>query len=116
MDNQDMRDFVTDALRYWERRRVTYNVVLLVIVAGIFAMDATAFGRVASLDLFLQLYLLAVLANVAYCTAYLVDLTVQWSHLRARWLRLRWVLFLIGTVFAATLAQFIARGMLGHAT
>lgn len=110
----DMRDFVTDAIGYWERRRLVYNIVLLAVVAAVFGVNAAAFGRIVSIDLFLQLYLLAVMANAAYCAAYPLDLTVQWSHLRPCWLRLRRVLFLIGTAFAATLAQFIARGLLGQ--
>jgi len=114
MDHQDMRDFIGDAIRYWERHRIVYNLVLLVVVAAIFGANAATFGRVASLDLFLQLFLLAVMANVAYCAAYPVDLTVQWSTLRPAWLRLRWVLFLIGLAFATTIAQFIARGLLNE--
>ena len=114
MDHQDMRTFIGDAIGYWERHRIIYNLVLLVVVTAIFAANAAAFGRIVSLDLFLQLFLLAVLANVAYCAAYPVDLTVQWSTLRASWLRLRWVLFLIGLGFASTLAQFIARGLLSE--
>src|SRR5690242_16711099 len=107
-----MPDRIGDAIRYWERHRIVYNLVLLVVVAAIFAINAAAFGRVASIDLFLQLFLLAVMANVAFCAAYPVDLTVQWSSLRPTWLRVRWVLFLIGTAFATTVAQFIARGLL----
>ncbi|MGN2249767.1 hypothetical protein ACFWZ1_06760 [Frateuria sp. GZRe14] len=114
MEHQDMHEVIGDAIRYWERHRIVYNLVLLVVVATIFVANAAAFGRVVSLDLFLQLFLLAVMANVAYCAAYPVDLTAQWSTLRAPWLRMRWVLFLIGLAFATTLAQFIARGLLGE--
>lgn len=113
MEYPDLRGCMTSAIRYWERQRIGYNVVLLVVVVAVFAADAVAFGQVVSADLFLQLFLLGVLANVAFCTAYPVDLAVQWSDLRAPWLRLRWGLFLVGTSFAATLAQFIARGLLG---
>lgn len=114
MDHQDMREVIGDAIRYWERHRILYNLVLLVVVATIFGANAAAFGRVVSLDLFLQLFLLAVMANVAYCAAYPVDLTAQWSTLRPSWLRARWVLFLIGLAFATTIAQFIARGLLAE--
>jgi len=114
MDPLDTRNLVGDAIRYWERHRIVYNLVLLVVVAAIFGANAAAFGRIASFDLFLQLFLLAGLANVAYCAAYPVDFTVQWSSLRPSWLRVRWVLFLIGLAFATTLAQFIARGLLGE--
>lgn len=114
MNCPDMRDVIGDAIRYWERHRIVYNLVLLVVVAAIFGANANAFDRVVSLDLFLQLFLLAVMANVAYCAAYPVDFTVQWSTLRTPWLRVRWIVFAIGLGFAATLAQFIARGLLGE--
>lgn len=114
MEPWEMRTVIGDAIRYWERRRIVYNLVLLVVVVAVFAANAAAFGRIVSLDLFLQLFLLAVMANVAYCAAYPVDVTVQWSTLRPRWLRVRWILFLIGLAFAMTLAQFIARGLLGE--
>ena len=114
MDHQDMPDLLGDAIRYWERHRIVYNLVLLVVVAAIFGANAVDFGRIVSLDLFLQLFLLAVMASVAYCAAYPVDLTAQWATLRPAWLRVRWILFLIGLAFATTLAQFIARGLLGE--
>src|SRR5690348_12813025 len=114
MEYQDMRGFIGDAIRYWERHRIVYNLVLLAVVVAIFGANAAAFGRIVSLDLFLQLFLLAVMANVAYCAAYPVDLTAQWSTLRPSWLRVRWVLFLIGLAFATTIAQFIARGLLSE--
>jgi len=114
MDHPDTHHVVGDALRYWERHRIVYNLVLLVVVAAIFGANAAAFGRIVSLDLFLQLFLLAVLANVAYCAAYPVDFTVQWSTLRPSWLRMRWIVFLIGLAFATTIAQFIARGLLAE--
>jgi hypothetical protein len=114
MDYPDARDVIGDAIRYWERHRIVYNLVLLVVVAAIFGANAAAFGKIVSLDLFLQLFLLAVLENVAYCAAYPVDFTVQWSTLRPSWLRMRWILFLIGLAFATTIAQFIARGLLAE--
>jgi hypothetical protein len=56
----------------------------------------------------LILFLLAVLANVAYCAAYPVDVFVQASGFRERWLKYRWVLFFIGVAFAAVVTRFWA--------
>jgi hypothetical protein len=59
------------------------------------------------------LVMLAVLANVAYCAAYPVDVFVQMSGLRETWRSSRWVLFLIGMIFAGILTRWIALGTLG---
>jgi hypothetical protein len=58
------------------------------------------------------LFVLAVLANIAYCAAHVVDVVAQMSAFRDRWLHLRWILLLIGTLFAAVLANFVAHGIL----
>ena len=50
-------------------------------------------------------------ANVAYCAAYLVDVFVQASEFPDTWQRSRWVLFAIGTTFAAVITRFVAVGM-----
>ena len=54
-----------------------------------------------------------VLANVAYCTAYPVDLFVQFSGMRTAWMRWRWAVLLTGFAFAAVLAHFMLIGLLG---
>jgi hypothetical protein len=52
-----------------------------------------------------------VLANVAYCAAYVPDVFAQMSSLRDSWLRYRWVLFVVGLAFAAVLAHFWSLGL-----
>jgi hypothetical protein len=59
----------------------------------------------------LLLFLLAVLANVAYCAAYLPDVFAQMSSVRNSWLRYRWVLFVVGLAFAAILTHFWSLAM-----
>ncbi|MCK7577083.1 MAG: hypothetical protein MZV65_15460 [Chromatiales bacterium] len=61
----------------------------------------------------LELFLCAVLANVAYTTAYLVDIPVQLSDFRDRWRRWRIGLFVIGTAFAAGLAWLTGLALFG---
>jgi hypothetical protein len=56
-----------------------------------------------------------VLATVAYCTAYVVDVAVQSSAFQTSWKSYRWVLFAIGVVFATIIARFIAARMFSHA-
>ncbi len=102
----------TDALRYWESRRLVYNGVLGLIVVCYFVAGWPASRTTLSLDSVLHLFLLAVMANVFYCAAYLVDGFVQLSSFRQRWSSLRWVLFALGTAFAAVITRFFTIGFL----
>lgn len=47
--------------------------------------------------------------NIAYCAAYAVDVIARLSAFRPQWLRMRWVLLLVGIAFAAILANFFSR-------
>lgn len=111
MDAQTFRDSVTAAIRYWEPRRLIYNFVLAGIVLTYFGLNYTTSRSKISLDFGLLLFLLAVLANVAYCAAYPVDIFVSASGYREQWLKYRWVIFLIGLLFAGTITRFFALGM-----
>ena len=111
MDGSAVREYFTDAIKFWEPRRVIYNSVLAVIVIVYFAVGYPFSKSVISVDFALGLFLLAVAANVAYCAAYLVDVFVQASGFREVWQRSRWILFVIGTTFAAIITRFMAMGM-----
>lgn len=106
-----LRESVTAAIRYWEPRRLVYNGVLAAIVLVYFSLAYPMSRSKISLDLALTLFLLAVLANVAYCAAYVVDIFVSSSGYRDLWHRYRWVVFVIGLLFAATITRFFALGM-----
>ncbi|OLE13144.1 MAG: hypothetical protein AUG89_05855 [Acidobacteria bacterium 13_1_20CM_4_56_7] len=115
MNTITLQDYFTDAIKFWEPRRVVYNLVLAAIVVLYFVASDPVSRTALSLDFALQLFLLAVVANIAYCAAYLVDVFVQASGLRDVWLRIRWVLFAIGTTFAAIIARFVSMGMFHRA-
>jgi hypothetical protein len=97
---------VADALRYWEPRRIVYNALLAVIVLGYFLVGLPASKSFLSLNGIFWIFFLAVLANVCYCAAYVVDIFVQLSPLRTSWMRVRWLLFLVGLAFAAVVTRF----------
>ncbi len=106
-------ELASDALRYREPRRLLYNAVLLAVVCVHFYAawpDSKAFLARDPLFLF---FFLAVLANIAYCAAYAVDLFVQFSGLRTAWGRWRWSVPVMGTAFAAVIAHFFTLGILG---
>ncbi|MEO6968975.1 MAG: hypothetical protein ABI132_11070 [Rhodanobacteraceae bacterium] len=95
-----------DAIRYWEFRRIVYNLALIAVVI----VPATAFWaqirHEVGFELLLGLVVLAVPANVCYCAAYLVDIPMQLSVHAAIWRRWRWMLWLFGVLFGAALAWF----------
>ena len=103
-------DAVTDALRYWEPRRILYNGALAAIVAVYFFWNWPSSRSTVTFDGLLFLFILAILANIAYCVAYLGDVFIQFSAFREVWRRYRWVLFAVGTIFAAIITRFFAIG------
>jgi len=111
MDAPSFRESLTDAIRYWEPLRLLYNATLIVIVLVYFWKGYPASKTELSVDSLLFIFLLAVLANVAYCTAYLVDIFAQSSGFREMWRKNRWILFAIGLLFAGVLTKFWAAAM-----
>jgi hypothetical protein len=108
-----IRERVTDAIRYWEPRRVVYNCVLAAIVLFYFWLKLPASKHVINFDLALLVFVLAVLANVAYCAAYVPDVFAQASGYRDLWQRYRILLFMLGTMFAGVLTRWFALGLFG---
>src|SRR5215207_3987952 len=96
MSDISFREAASNAVRFWERGRIVYNVVLLVIVGGYFVAGLPSSLQQFSFDLALGLFMLAVLANVAYCAAYPVDIFAQFTGFRGAWSRVRWAVFVIG--------------------
>jgi len=105
-----LRDIITDSLRYWEPRRVVYNLVLAAVVLVYFGAAWPHSKATITLDGVLGLFILAVLANVCYCAVYLGDVFVQLSGFGELWHRWRWLLFAIGTTFAGIMTRFFALG------
>ena len=105
-----LRDLVTDALRYWELRRLFYNALLGIIVLGHFIVSWPASRTAVTSDGALGLFLLAVLANVAYSVVYVPDVFIQFSGFRNSRARWRLVLLVVGFGFAAVLTHFVSEG------
>jgi hypothetical protein len=102
--------YAANALRYWEPRRLIYDAVLALVVIGHVAVRWPASRAALTVDNVLGLFILAVLANVAYCAVYIPDLFVQFSGLDEAWRKGRVAVLIIGTAFAATITHFVASG------
>ena len=110
MPIDDVKSYVTNAISYWEIRRIIYNAVLAAIVVGYFVANLPVSMELITPDVIFALFILAVLANIAYCAAYLADIVAQMSAFRDVWLRLRSVLFLIGLAFGSILTRWFTMG------
>jgi hypothetical protein len=96
-----LKEITTDTIKYWERLRIVYNIVLgfIVIVFIVFGMYSDK--ETNYLQAVFSLFIMAVVANVLYTSAYVPDIFVQLSDYQHTWRKYRWILFLIGLVFAA---------------
>jgi len=100
------RESAADAIRFWEPRRLAYNLVLTTVVVVWFATTWPHFRVAITLSSLLLFSVLALLANACYCAAYFVDIPLQRSSLSLAWRRRRWGLWLVGTLFAVVLANY----------
>lgn len=106
---QRLSAYAANALRYWEPRRIAYNLALGSVVIAHLLLAWPGSRQKLSVDSLLGMFVLAVLANVAYCAVYVVDLFVQFSGLDRAWRRGRMVVLIVGTAFAATITHFIVQ-------
>lgn len=108
----DFKQSVADALRYWEPRRVLYNAALTTVAVSWVLLTWPHFRSVQLMGIpagdshpaLFILIILAFLANVCYCAAYVVDIPLQLTF--ANWRRHRWALLLIGTLFALLVENY----------
>lgn len=109
----EIKNYITDSLRYWEPRRIIYNIVLAAITIAYAIPFAKADGHAGFQwpQCLLHLLILAAGANILYCAAYPVDVFIQCSHYRALWLRLRWMMFITGLALASALTWFYVSSM-----
>ena len=100
------RDSFSNAWHYWEPRRLVYNAVLVAVTIFWVVWTWPHFRPAMNFGDLLRLLGLALIANVLYCAAYLVDIPLQLSEFSALWSRRRWGLFVMGTAFAMLLTSY----------
>jgi hypothetical protein len=100
------RHRLSSASRFWEPRRVIYNLVLTAVVAVWVIFTWPHFRPAINLTFLLLLIVLAALANVCYSAAYFVELTIRASVSSVNLNRQRWALWLLGMSFAVVLENY----------
>lgn len=100
------RRSLADAVRFWEPRRLVYNIVLTAVVVAWLVATWPHFRAALTLSSLGIMSVLALLANVCYCAAYLVDIPMQRSSLGDVWRRRRWALWVLGTLFAIVVEHY----------
>ncbi len=100
------REPLGDAVSYWERRRIFFNAILAAIFLGWIVLTWPHFSHASIGQGLLFLVFYAVMANLFYSMAYLVDIPLQHSPLRTAWRRWRIGLWLIGTAVAILFTNY----------
>jgi hypothetical protein len=101
-----MRATLGEAARYWEPRRIAYNLALAALCGVWVVRTWPAFRPAVVLPHLPELLVLALLANLCYSTAYLVEISFHDSSTRHTWHRRRWALWLTGTLLALLIAWY----------
>jgi len=94
------------ASRFWERQRLGYNAVLLLIVVLWVGFTWPHFRPAMNLVALGKMTVLAVLANLCYCAGYAMEGFIQPIVEQAYWRRLRWVVWVVGMLLAVLLANY----------
>lgn len=89
-----------DAARFWEPRRVLYNVLLFGVVMIWLGKTWPHFRPAMTLESLGIMTVLALLANACYCAAYLAEILIQNATTSASWNRGRWAIWVVGTLLA----------------
>ena len=110
MDKQDSQQSLSpagsswkglaDAVRFWEPRRLLYNLLLLAVVL-LWVMNTWPHFRPAiTLQSLGIMIVLALLANLCYCAGYLAEILIQNATSGVAWNRQRWAVWVVGTLLA----------------
>jgi hypothetical protein len=103
---QNFDQIFSTAVRFWEPRRIVYNLILVVVCVVWVVASWPHFRPAMHWVTLLPLGVLALFANICYCAAYVVDIPLLSSGVRSTWVRRRWILWLAGTLFAVLLTNY----------
>jgi hypothetical protein len=103
--SDSFRALLADAARFWEPRRLLYNFILLAVTFTWIVATWPHFRSALTLTSLFLMSILALLANACYSVAYFLDIPFQLASSTSR-NRLRWGLWIAGTIFAVVLANY----------
>ena len=92
--------------RFWEVRRIWYNLALLLLCVWWVVRTWPHFEPAMTLGNLGRMMILAMIANVCYTTAYVVDAMAFASLAEPARTRWRTALFIAGTLFALLVATY----------
>lgn len=85
---------------------MSYNLVLAAIAVAWLVLTWPHFRPAFTLQSLVAILVLAALANLCYCAAYVADLVMQRTSHRDTWRHCRWSLWLAGTLFAVVIEYY----------
>ena len=91
---------LADAARFWEPRRLLYNLLLLGVVLVWVTSTWPHFRPAFTLESLRIITVLALLANLCYSAAYLAEILIQNATSSVAWHRQRWAVWVVGTLLA----------------
>ncbi len=100
------RELLGAAARYWEPRRIAYNLVLSAVALGWLAGTWPHFRPAFTLASVPPLTVLALLANLCYCAAYFVEIPMQCFAPSGVWQRWRLTIWVLGLLLAILLENY----------
>jgi hypothetical protein len=100
------RENFLEAVRFWEPRRLIYNLLLLAVTVTWVLATWPHFRPAMNLTAALQISVLGLLANVCYSVAYVAEIALQGASSGKVRQRLRWTVWLVGTALAFVLTNY----------
>lgn len=101
-----MKSIPSDAIHYWEPRRVWYNFILALIFIGWIVLTWPHFSQAPTSEGIVFLVFYFVMANLSYSAVYIIDVPMQYSPLRGMWVRWRFGLWLLGMVLTLVFTNY----------
>jgi hypothetical protein len=95
-----LKELLEDAVGYWERRRIMFNVTIAAVVLAWLIFTWPRFREALSVSSLTFVVVLGVATNVLYSLLYLVDLPMQRTPCASAWRRSRRGVWLVVTALA----------------
>lgn len=116
MEQNELKAYRGEALRYWERGRLIYLAVLALatLFAYFYTADKGAFGTTGPLQALSILFAWVgafIGANVCYSVVYLFEFLVMGTRVQQLFHSFRWLFLVAGCLFGFALSWVIAWGL-----